>query len=165
VVSAAAPPPPPKKAAAAAAAPPPERPQPSRQLDARFDALGLRIDPANVQPGQSYWRVVKVIWQSKEESGNDHTIYIDVIDENGSRIVGQPVDIRWQGGNLSLITENKAAYEYPANFPMYGLLGSYSVSIGGAPSETIAGMGMGTPENRDLKIHTNFMVTFQRVKK
>jgi hypothetical protein len=150
---------------AAAAAAPAEKPQPPRDLDPRLSALNVGIQPANVPPGQHYWRLVRAYWQNKEESGNDHTIYIEVLDENGSRIIGQPVEIRWQGGNLTVLTENKPQYEYPANFPMYGTLGSYAVSIGGAPSDTIVGLGMGTPEQPAFTIHTNFMLTFQRVKR
>lgn len=125
----------------------------------------MGIVDANVQPGQSFWRLVKVYWQNKEESGNDHTIYINVLDEHGNRMVGQPVEIRWQSGNLIVHTEDKPMPEYGANFPMYGTLGSYSVNIGGLPSDTIQGLGMGTPEQPAFTIHTNFLLTFQRVKR
>jgi hypothetical protein len=139
--------------------------QPARDLDSRLAALNVGIQPADVQPGQSYWRLVKAYWQNKEESGNDHTIYVEVLDENGSRIVGQPVEIRWQDGSLVVTTEDKPPYEYPANFPMYGTLGSYSVRIGGLPSDTIVGLGMGTPAQPAFTIHTNFLLTFRRVKR
>jgi CRP-like cAMP-binding protein len=150
--------------AAAAAAPVPKN-QPARDLDSRLAALNVGIQPANVQPGQSYWRLVKAYWQNKEESGNDHTIYVEVLDENGTRIVGQPVEIQWQDGSLVVTTEDKPPYEYPANFPMYGTLGSYLVRIGGLPSDAIVGLGMGTPERPDFTIHTNFLLTFRRVKR
>lgn len=125
----------------------------------------MGIVDANVQPGQSYWQLVSAYWQNKEESGNDHTIYINVLDENGSRIAGQPVEIRWADGSLTLFTEDKPAPEYTTNFPMYGTLGSYSVSIPGLPSDTIQGLGMGTPEQPAFTIHTNFLLTFKRVKR
>jgi CRP-like cAMP-binding protein len=150
---------------AAAAAVPQVAPQPARDLDPRLGPLNVVIVPADVPPGQSYWRLVKAYWQDKEESGNDHTIYVEVLDENGSRIVGQPVEIRWQDGSLPVLTEDKPPYEYPANFPMYGTLGSYSVSVGGLPSDTIQGLGMGTIDQPGFTIHTNFLLTFQRVKR
>ena len=150
---------------AAAAAVPQAKPQPARDLDPRLGPLNVVISPADVPSGQSYWRLVKAYWQDKEESGNDHTIYVEVLDENGSRIVGQPVEIRWQDGSLPVITEDKPPYEYPANFPMYGTLGSYAVSVGGLPSDTIHGLGMGTIEQPAFTIHTNFLLTFQRVKR
>jgi CRP-like cAMP-binding protein len=141
---------------------PAEKPQPARDLDPRLSALGVSIIPADVQPGQNYWRLVSAKWQNKEESGNDHTIYLNVLTENGSRIVGQPVEIRWQEGSLVVFTEDKPPTEWSANFPMYGTLGSYSLSIAGLPSDTIAGMGMGTPEQPNFTIHTNFLLVFQR---
>jgi hypothetical protein len=153
---------PPKSSAASA---PPARQLPPRELDPRLGALNVGIVDASVQPGQSFWRLVKVHWQNKEESGNDHTIYINVLDEHGGRLVGQPVEIRWQGGNLIVPTEDKPVPEYGANFPMYGTLGSYSVNMGGLPSDTIQGLGMGTPEQPAFTIHTNFLLTFQRVKR
>jgi CRP-like cAMP-binding protein len=139
------------------------RVQPPRDLDPRLESLNVRIEPVGVKPGQKYWRLVRVHWQNKEESGNDHTIYINVLDENGSRIVGQAVEIRWQGGALTVLTEDKPPHEYGANFPMYGTLGSYTVSIPGLPSDAIVGMGMGTAAQPAFTIHTNFLLTFQRV--
>jgi hypothetical protein len=140
-------------------------PEPPRDLDPRLDALGVVIQPAGVRPGQSYWRLVSCYWQDKDESGNDHTIYINVLDEAGSRIVGQQVEIRWPDGSLVILTEDKPAPVYSANFPMYATLGSYSVSIPGLPSDTVVGMGMGTPEEPNFTIHTNFLLTFQRIQK
>jgi len=137
--------------------------QPPRDLDPRLTDLGVVIQPAGVRPGQSYWRLTSCYWQNQEESGNDHTIYISVLDEAGNRIVSQPVEVRWADGSLVIVTEDKPVTEWPANFPMYATLGSYSVSIPGLPSDTVVGMGMGTPEQPNFTIHTNFLLTFQRV--
>ncbi len=152
-------------ARSSAASGPAPKPKPPRELDPRLPALNVGIQEPNVQPGQSYWRLVKAFWQNKEESGNDHTVYLEVLDEGGSRIVGQPIEIRWQDGSLVVVTEDKPRPEYSANFPMFGTLGSYSVSVLGLPSDTMVGLGMGTPERPDFTIHTNFLLTFQRVKR
>jgi CRP-like cAMP-binding protein len=159
----------PKRVVSAAApiaptATPAPKPQPPRDLDPRLASLNVNVVPAGVRPGQNYWRLVSARWQNKEESGNDHTIYVDVLDENGSRIVNQPVEIRWADGSLVVFTEQKPAFEHSTNFPMYGTLGSYSVKIPGLPSDTVVGMGMGTAEQPDFTIHTNFVLVFQRVK-
>jgi CRP-like cAMP-binding protein len=154
----------------------PSRPQPTdtavprqlppRDLDARLGALNVQIsEPGGVKPGQSYWRLVRAYWQNEQESGNDHTIYIEVLDENGGRIVGQPIEVRWESGSLTVVTEDKPMNEYPANFPMYNTLGSYAVSIAGLPSDTVVGLGMGTPDQPHFTIHTNFFLTFKRVKR
>ncbi|MGC9332987.1 MAG: hypothetical protein ACP5JJ_02485, partial [Anaerolineae bacterium] len=140
-----------------------ERPQPPRVLDPRLSALNVVIDPVEVRPGQKYWRLIEVRWQDGEEACGDHTIYVDVIDESGSRILGQPVEMHWGSGSLTALTEDKPAHEYPANFPMYNTLGSYSVNVAGLPSDAILGLGLGTPEQPNFTIHTNFFLKFQRV--
>ncbi len=144
---------------------PVERPQPPRNLDPRLASLRVEIVPAGVRPGQFYWRLIEARWENEAEAGGDHTIYIQVLDENGGRLVGQPVEIRWPGGSLNVFTEDKPPPEYGANFPMYNTLGSYSVSVPGLPSDTIVGLGMGTAEQPAFTVHTNFFLTFQRVKR
>ena len=157
----------PRQVASAALAVPTATPvveaQPPRDLDPRLADLGVVVQPAGVRPGQSYWRLISCYWQNKEESGNDHTIYINVLDEAGNRLVGQPIEVRWPDGSLVIVTEDKPEPVYSANFPMYATLGSYSVSIPGLPSDTVVGMGMGTADQPNFTIHTNFLLTFQRV--
>jgi CRP-like cAMP-binding protein len=163
----------PTKAAARAAKPskpkatptPARQPQSPRELDARLPALNVHVsEPPGLQHGQFYWRLMSLRWQNGEESGNDHTIYVEVLDENGVRVVGQPVDIKWADGSQQVLIEDKPAPIYGANFPMYGTLGSYTVSIPGLPSDAAVGMGMGTPEQPAFTIHTNFFLTFKKVK-
>jgi CRP-like cAMP-binding protein len=153
---------------AMAAAPPPTatavpRKQPTRSLDPRLMSLNVVVEPAGVKAGQSYWRLVDVRWENEQEAGGGHSIFVNVLDEAGNRLVGQPVDVRWQSGSLTVITEDKPTNEYSANFPMYNTLGSYAVSVPGLPSDTIVGLGLGTAEQPDFKVHTNFLLTFQRV--
>lgn len=144
---------------------PVERKQPPRNLDPRLSSLNVVIEPAGVKPGQSYWRLVDARWENEAEAGGGHSIFVDVIDEGGGRVVGQPVDIRWAGGSLTVLTEDKPQPEYATNFPMYNTLGSYSVSIPGLPSDAVVGLGLGTAEQPDYKVHTNFFLIFQRVKR
>ncbi len=137
-----------------------------RELDPRLSALNVQIaEPGGVKPGQWYWRLVKARWENAQESGNDHTIYIEVLDENGGRMIGQPVEVRWESGSLTVMTEDKPPQEYPANFPMYNTLGSYAVNVAGLPSDTVVGLGMGTPEQPNFTIHTNFFLSFRKVKR
>lgn len=150
-----------------AAAPPPTatpvvNPEIPRELDPRLPSLNVVVQPAGVRPGQSYWRLVAARWQNEEEARGDHTIYVDVLDENGNRIVNAPIEIRWSGASITIFTEEKPANEYPANFPMYNTLGSYAVSLPGLPSDAILGLGLGTPEQPAFTIHTNFLLTFRR---
>jgi hypothetical protein len=152
----------------AAAKPPPtatpaEKPQPPRALDSRLASLGVGVEPVGVRSGQSYWRLVEARWANEAEAGGGHSIFVNVLDENGGRLLRQPIEIQWVGGGLTVQTEEKPPNEYSANFPMYNTLGSYSVSIAGLPSDRLVGLGLGTAEQPAFTIHTNFFLTFQRV--
>jgi CRP-like cAMP-binding protein len=139
---------------------------PPRQIDPRIALLNVTIVEAqNLKSGQQYWRLTELRWQDGTESNSDHTIYIEVKDQAGQRIVGQPVEVRWQDGSLTLFIEDKPPPVYGGNFPMYNTLGSYSVTVPGLPSDTVVGLGMGTPEQPNFTIHTNFFLTFQKVTK
>ena len=87
---------------------------------------------------------------------------LTVLDENGGRIVGQQVIISWPGGQDARPTEDKPANEYAFNFQRYAAGNSYSARIDGLPSDSVGGMGMGTPEQRKWNIHTSFYLTFRR---
>jgi CRP-like cAMP-binding protein len=139
-----------------------DRPQPARDLDPRLGALGVNVQPAGVQPGQSYWRLVAARWEDESQSGGRHSIYVNALDENGNRLVGQSVEIRWGSGTVALPTEDKPLNEYSMNFAMYNTLGSYAVSVAGLPSDTVVGMGLGSISQPNFTIHTCFFLTFQR---
>ncbi|MFZ1754478.1 MAG: DUF5107 domain-containing protein, partial [Caldilineaceae bacterium] len=127
--------------------------------DSRLDDLNIDITPAAAKAGQSYWKVVKAEFQNDQEGGGRHHIFIEVLDEAGKRIVGQPVEVLWSNGSATVITEDKPLPEYAANFPMYGNLGGYSLRMPGI-SETVTGMGL--PGGKQ---HVVYNVVFQRVRK
>jgi hypothetical protein len=130
--------------------------------DGRLDQLGVRIEQAPVAEGQQYWRITDVRWEDEIEAQGKHNIYVNVLDEGGARIIGQPVLIDWGTGRDVKPTEKKPPQEYSFNFNMYAVLGSYHVSIPGGPSDRLVGAGMGDLQRPTWKIHTCFYVTFQR---
>jgi CRP-like cAMP-binding protein len=144
---------------------PVENPQPPRRWDPRLDALGVNVQPTGVKAGQFYWRLVEARWENEAEAGGGHSIFVEVLDENGNRVVGQPVEIRWATGSLPLTIEDKPYPEYGTNFAMYNTLGSYSVRVGGLPSDVMVGLGLGTAEQPAFTVHTNFYLIFQKVKR
>lgn len=150
---------PPAEAQAQAAAAPP------RAWDGRLDALGVTVDPANVAPGQQYWRVIEGRWADEVESGGKHHIYVEVLDENGVRVVGQPVTVFWGDGTLTLPLEDKPAPDFGFNFQMYASGYAYSAKVEGLPSEIVKGAGMGSIEARTTGIHTSYYFIFQRAVK
>ncbi len=118
----------------------------------------VRIIPAVVAPCQKYWRVVVVKYEDPIESGNDHTIYVKVLDENGNRAEGEKLHVTSWGGLSEYPNEKPAGDLCNCNFdyPMWG--DAYNVHIDGAlPSDTMAGMIM------PMKRHVNYRITFQRV--
>ena len=154
----------PAPAPAAVAAAAPEAPSLPFVWDGRLDKLNVRVDPAAVQPGQQYYRLVKALFKDTNENvGNnmpagDHNIYVEVLDENGKRMTGVKAAIQ-NGGMTYLTMENKPFPEYASNFPMYGMLGSYATWIDGAPSDKVTGMGL------PMKWHVTYYLTFQRATK
>jgi len=134
--------------------------------DARLDTLGIKRVPVQVKEGQAYWRLMKVeFWDEKENQGKHH-IFINVLDESGVRVIGQRVIVEWPDERLVLITEDKPAPEYSANFPLdvnhyppWGTLGAFTVWVDGLPSDKVAGMGL-PPKNKFVV----YLLTFQRVR-
>lgn len=146
--------PPPEEAVVAAAAP--------RNLDARIGALGVSIEDASVEPGQPYWRLIEVRWEDEVQSGGKHHIYVDVMDENGNRIVGQPVTVFWGDGSHTAALEDKPAPDLGFNYQMYAAGYAYNVKVEGLPSDVLRGAGMGDLQNRFHGIHTSYYLIYQR---
>lgn len=126
---------------------------------------GIGVENANVAPGQSFWRLVIMKFQDAgAESGNDHTIYITLLDGDGNRVNDQAVEVSWdesgaiQRQRLS-ISDEKPKGDYCQcnyNWPMYG--GGYRVRVDSdIPSDKVFGMIM------PMKRHVNYRLTFQRV--
>ncbi len=137
--------------------------EPPRAWDARLDQLGVNLAEAQVGSGQPYWRLIDAQWQNEQEAGGKHHIYVEVLDENGQRIVGQPVTVFWPDGGDTGVTEDKAPPDYAYNYPMYKAGNSYNVKIEGLPSDVVQGLGLGEPgEHRFYTIHTVFKLIFQR---
>jgi len=104
-----------------------------------------------------HWGLTEALFESDEdnESGGNHNIYIEVLDESGARIVGQEVIVSNGVESWSIFTEDKPPPEYAANYPMWG--GNvYSVLVAG-DSDMVFNMRM--PNNH----HVNFLLTFQRI--
>jgi hypothetical protein len=142
--------------------PPP--PVAAREWDLRLDYFWptVRLEEAQVRSGQWYWRLVSTKWQ--EESGNHH-IYVEVLDQNGNRSLGQTIVIEYGGSPHygTYPSPDKLGEEYAYNFVMEALLGAYNVYIGGEePSDKIYGLGLGTRQDPYRTHHTCFFLTFQR---
>ena len=144
---------------------PPATPAPPRNLDPRLSQLGITIEDAPVGPGQQYWRLVEGRWEDEQQAGGKHHIYVDVIDENGMRVAGQPVTVFWGDGTYTNPLEDKPAPDFGFNYQMYASGYAYNVKVEGLPSDVARGAGMGDLENRFKGIHVAYYFVFQRATK
>jgi len=118
----------------------------------------VKLAPAEVQSGQTYWRLIRAYWQSPEEGHDKYHIFANVLNKDGVPIT-QPIVVE-NGGKLVVQAEPKPDSEYLINFPMNGTLGSYTVYVAGdTPSDRIVGLGLGFAKGG--KDHTCFLLTFQ----
>jgi len=116
--------------------------------------------------GQKFWRAIRVKFEGLGESGNDHTIYVSVLGEDGKRVDGKKLHLIGESSGLTEYPDEKSADDVcncNYNYPMYG--DGYDVSIEDQyPSDTVAGMCMcGIKNVYSHKAHVNFRVTFQLV--
>lgn len=139
---------------AAAAAP--------RVWDSRLDQLGVRVEEANVAPGQEYWHLKEVIWWDEEESRGKHHAFVEVLDLDGSRIVGHSVKVKWGDGEHIGQTEDKAFPDYAFNYQLYAANRAYDITVEGLPSDKLVGAGLGDIQNPFHRIHVSYLLTYQK---
>lgn len=116
--------------------------------------------------GQPYWRLIRAeFWDEKERQGKHH-IFVNVLDENGARILGQTITVKWPDGQVILTTEDKPPPEYSANFPLepnhyppWGTLGAFTVFVNDLASDQVVGLGL--PVRNKLVV---YLLTFQRAR-
>ncbi len=118
-----------------------------------------------MQPGQPYWRLIEAQWQDEQEAAGKHHIYVNVLDQSGRPLVGQSVTIAWTDGTTSGQTESKAPPDYGFNFQMFAPGYSYTARVDDLPSDSVHNLGMGDISHREMKIHTTFLLTFQKTVK
>ena len=140
-----------------------------RIWDPRLTQRGATLIPAAVQPGQGYWRLVKGVWYAENEppfQGQFH-IFVDMLDRDGQRQTGVPIQITSLDGSVlwaTLITQAKPDHPYAADFPMNARAPAYrAVPSDGSPADVVTGMGYGSIEQPDYNIHTSYGFVWQWV--
>jgi LysM repeat protein len=144
-------------------APPPPPPGPRGvQVDPRLNALGVRVESADVAPGQVYWKLIRAVYQDPDESSGNHNVFYKVVDENNHPIANHKVLQAWPSDQTDATTKPDGTCDIAlwASFaPDRGERGPYSAWVDGAPSDKVTGMGL--PLSRNV----NFLLTWQRAKK
>lgn len=139
---------------------PPRAPGVVSPLDPRMAALNVRVEYANVKPGETYWKLIRAEYQdTTRASGNHHMLY-NLLDDKGKPVLVQRV---FQGlGDIHADSFTDAFGR--AKIPMWetynpeaGQSGPYSAWVAGLPSDKVVGMGM--PNG----LSVNFVMTWQKV--
>lgn len=120
--------------------------------------------PANVSPGQWYWRLIRARWYDEGEApfNGQHHIFVDTLDGAGARQVGVTVRFAWVGGYQDALTEAKPGELYAANFPLYAVAPAYSAQpISGGPADMVTGMGLGNIQHPTWTIHTSYLLVWR----
>lgn len=137
-------------------------PQFPLEWDDRLDERGATFVPAQVSPGQGYWRLTKAAWFDEEESQGRHHILIDIQDISGRRQPGTQILIRWEDDSNTIFSEAKPGEPYAANFPMYAVAPAYGAyPNNGAPADRVDGMGLGDLQHPYWSIHTSYGLTWR----
>ncbi|MHB0876524.1 MAG: DUF5585 domain-containing protein [Anaerolineae bacterium] len=124
----------------------------SLDWDSRLDDLNVSL---TVGSGAG-WRLVEAAYEDETQSGGNHHIFVAFIDAGGNPCSagGDLPWVAWPDGKQTIeIKESSGTYS--AEFPMYGLLGAYSVGVGSS-SDVVSGLGL------PAKHHVNYRLTFQR---
>jgi hypothetical protein len=153
--------PPTRQPATATPLPPAATPLPL-VWDHRVDLLSppIRLVAADVEPGQQYWRLVRLEWRKANEGGNT-LLYINALNENGRQVMGQKAIVEH---GIQEVLYIQPGGDYATNYPMANTLNSYIVFVGGdLPSDRVTGLGLG--EWLGGMDHNTFVLVFQRSKK
>ncbi len=129
-------------------------------------AYGVEIQPAQVEKGHQYWKVIKVHHLSPVENHGNHNVYVDLLDENGQRIYGAKARMTWQGGEGEA-TIDKPENEPGTNFPLWKHQVTTVEGVG-LPSDKVVNLHSGHPDEPgppewgNTLFHHSFYVVFQR---
>jgi hypothetical protein len=129
------------------------------EWDWRLDALNVQFEPAQVRPGQAYWKLVRALYQAPDESVSNHQVSYIVLDENNQPIAGQKVRQSGDGNQNSAITDHLGRAHIPlrlAYTPEQGEAGPYLAWVDGLSSDRVSGMGL--PGQRNV----TFVLTWRR---
>ncbi len=140
-------------------------PDPPLDWDIHLDALKVSLVPANAASGAPFWRLIRSVYDATARGRS--TIYCEVQDEQGQRLLGQKLTLSWSGGSGQTVTENKPAPELAANFGIGGSYdpkaepGPFTVGVDALPSDKVSGLGR--PLGRDATYYLTWRRTVSGV--
>jgi len=131
---------------------------------------GVKYEPANVGPGQKYWRISKVVYCDTNDEheyckdlpggplGTD--TYISLIGAGGWR-ESAAISVASNSGQTLDLQEKSATDICNCNYSF--LSNGFMVQVLGAPSDKISGMALYSVRARLSNWHVRYFITFQLV--
>ncbi len=134
-------------------------PTPGIDWDARLDAIGVKLSPANASQA---WRITSARYLDQNESAGKQHVYLKVLGANGNPVAGTKLVIDWNGRSFwdqpAVVTTDAKG---EANCPLWSAYnpaitaGPYFVYVKGAESDRITGLGL--PNGQKV----SFQLTYQ----
>ncbi|MBI1801056.1 MAG: hypothetical protein HYR71_05460, partial [Chloroflexi bacterium] len=121
---------------------------------------GVSIVRASVPPDARYWKIIAAYHLSGAENKGGHSVYIDMLNADGSRRYGARCNI-WAGGKLFIATISQPPHEPGTSFPMASGA-TYDVEGAEMPSDKAVGFSADGPEEEagNAPSRHSFMVVF-----
>lgn len=138
---------------------PPRSPGVASPLDPRLAALNIRVEYAQIKPGEAYWRLVRAEYQDPTQSSGNHHMLYSLLDDKGKPVLVQRVFQGFMDIQADSFTDAFGRAKIPMweNFnPELGETGPYSAWVAGLPSDKVMGLGM--PNGMSV----NFVLTWQK---
>jgi hypothetical protein len=129
------------------------------EWDWRLDALNVTVEPAQVEAGLMYWKLVRAVYQGPGESNDTHQIVYTVVNERNEPIEYQKVKQGWADGETDALTNERGEAHIPlwlGYAPDRDERGAYSAWVDGLPSDRVVGLGL------PAKRHVSFLLTWRR---
>lgn len=132
------------------------------EWDERLTKRGIVLTPYKARAGETYLQIIKgEYWEEKE-----HT-FADTLDHNGQPLPGIMMRWWWGGGGNGEHEDKPTRLpngdRWMVDFPMFNAGRSYGLKVLGYPSDSVFGMGLGSVEQPDWKIHVSYKFTYRMV--
>lgn len=117
-------------------------------------AYNVRLIPATVAEGQTYWKIIGIHHLLPEENMGNHHVYLESLDEQGNRIRNP---FSWAGWTWKDKRPDERADPVPLDKPDYEAAGNIAMHFGQIVSVWLKGLYSNSNDITDTaeNIHTN----------
>ncbi len=133
---------------------------------------GVKLERVTVAPGQKYWHLVKALYCDTNDTRNNcpnlpgggigTNTYVILLDENGGRASAALI-VKNSDGSLAGVDElgpEKSATDLcNCNYSFF--TNDWPIQVGGAPSDTVSGLGEYSVAAKLSKYHVRYFLWFQ----